>query len=58
MGIVVNYSVALYLKTQVFSPETPFALQTAALAGIASGMLFNFLGNRYFVFRKRYVRGD
>jgi dolichol-phosphate mannosyltransferase len=28
----------------------------AAVMGILSGMVFNFLGNRYVVFRRRYVR--
>jgi dolichol-phosphate mannosyltransferase len=54
VGMVVNYAVALYLRTNVL-PETPMAIYAAALTGIVCGMVFNFLGNRYIVFRKRYV---
>ncbi|MFV0359645.1 glycosyltransferase [Tropicimonas sp.] len=54
MGIVVNYAVALYLDRNVL-PETPYSLHVAALAGIACGTVFNFLGSRYMVFRKRYI---
>jgi dolichol-phosphate mannosyltransferase len=54
VGMVVNYVVALYLRTSVL-PETPTAIYVAALTGIVCGMVFNFLGNRYIVFRKRYV---
>ena len=55
VGMAVNYSVALYLRAQVL-PETPYTLQFAALLGIACGMVFNFLGSRYVVFRKKYIR--
>lgn len=55
IGMAVNYGVALYLVNAVL-PEQPFSVYLAALAGIASGMAFNFLGNRYIVFRKRYIR--
>ena len=55
VGMAVNYGVALYLRNSVL-PDTPYALYFAALAGIGSGMVFNFLGNRYVVFRKRYIR--
>ncbi len=55
VGMAVNYSVALYLRAEVL-PETPYALQLAALLGIAGGMIFNFLGSRYVVFRKNYIR--
>ena len=34
----------------------PFGLYLAALSGITAGLVFNFLGNRYLVFRRRYVR--
>ncbi|MEL6959397.1 MAG: glycosyltransferase family 2 protein [Pseudomonadota bacterium] len=55
LGLLVNYSVALMLRTTVFQAG-PFALQVSALIGIAAGMGFNFLGARYLVFRKRFVR--
>ena len=55
IGMAVNYSVALYLRAHVL-PETSYTLQLAALLGIASGMVFNFLGSRYVVFRKKYIR--
>ncbi|WP_334147822.1 glycosyltransferase family 2 protein [Hyphomicrobium sp.] len=55
LGMAVNYSVALYLRAS-FLPETTTGLYLAALIGIASGTIFNFLGNRYIVFRKQYVR--
>lgn len=55
VGMVVNYGVALYLVTYVL-PDRASSVYLAALAGIASGMLFNFLGNRYVVFRKRHIR--
>jgi dolichol-phosphate mannosyltransferase len=56
LGLLVNYSLALWLRMNVLD-EGPFALQLAALAGIAAGMGFNFLGARYVVFRKRFLRG-
>lgn len=55
VGMTVNYVVALYLRAQVLS-ETSYKLHLAALMGIASGMIFNFLGSRYVVFRKKYIR--
>lgn len=55
IGIVVNYGVALYLTMSVL-PETTSSIYIAALAGIASGMIFNFLGNRFVVFRKSHIR--
>ena len=53
-GMIVNYSVAMYLNSNVL-PNRPGSLYLAALAGIGSGLIFNFLGNRYVVFRKRYI---
>lgn len=53
-GAVVNYAVALYLRSAVL-PDTSYAVHLAALIGIACGTGFNFIGNRYFVFKKRYV---
>ncbi|MGR3659874.1 MAG: glycosyltransferase [Paracoccaceae bacterium] len=57
VGLVVNYLVAMFMNTSVL-PEGPYTLHIAAMVGIASGMIFNFIGNRYFVFRKRYIRKD
>jgi dolichol-phosphate mannosyltransferase len=55
LGLVVNYTVALWLRAAVFE-EGAFALQLAALGGIVAGTGFNFLGARYVVFRKRFLR--
>ena len=55
VGAAVNFSVALYLQSQVLAP-TPHSLQIAALAGVIAGTAFNFIANRYFVFRKRFIR--
>jgi len=55
VGLVVNYSVALFMSNSVL-PEGRYSLQIAAMIGIICGMAFNFIGSRYFVFRKRYVR--
>ncbi|MEM9580136.1 MAG: glycosyltransferase family 2 protein [Pseudomonadota bacterium] len=55
VGMAVNYSVALYMRNTVLT-EGAYSLQLAALIGIACGMFFNFLGNRYIVFRKRFIR--
>ena len=54
-GMIVNYTVAVYLTTHVL-PDQRSSLYLGALAGIASGLTFNFLGNRYVVFRKRYIK--
>jgi dolichol-phosphate mannosyltransferase len=54
VGMVVNYTVALWLNAQL--GEGRFSLQLAALGGIAAGMAFNFIGSRYVVFRKRFVK--
>jgi len=54
VGMAVNYAVALTLRTQVLV-DVPYGIYIAALTGIVCGMVFNFLGNRYLVFRKRYV---
>lgn len=56
LGMVVNYLVALYMSQSVL-PDRPLSVYLAALTGIACGMIFNFLGNRYVVFRKRHIRG-
>lgn len=54
IGMVVNYAVSIYLLERVLTPGRG-AVYLASLAGILAGMLFNFLGNRYVVFRKRYI---
>jgi dolichol-phosphate mannosyltransferase len=56
VGAVVNFSIALYLQSQILPTAMPHSLQIAALAGVAAGMAFNFIANRYFVFRKRFIR--
>jgi dolichol-phosphate mannosyltransferase len=56
VGAVVNFFVALYLQSRVLAPTMPHSLQIAALAGVIAGMAFNFTANRYFVFRKRFIR--
>lgn len=56
LGMVVNYSVALYLSSSIL-PDSSSAIYLAALAGIGCGMIFNFIGNRFVVFRKRFIRG-
>jgi dolichol-phosphate mannosyltransferase len=58
LGIVVNYLVALYAANNLISPANPFGVQLAALLGIISGMAFNFMGNRFFVFKKKHVRDN
>jgi len=55
IGIAVNYAVALLVRTTLAS-DVAFGLHFSALAGIASGMTFNYIGNRYVVFRKRVLR--
>ena len=55
VGMMVNYVVALTLRARLGDDGT-FSLQLAALGGIAAGMVFNFLGSRYVVFRKRFVK--
>ncbi len=57
VGGAVNYGVALLLYNNVFQGSA-LGLQTAALVGIAAGMVFNFLGSRYLVFRKRFISPD
>ena len=54
VGMVVNYAVAVFLSHGVLN-GVPFGLYLSALAGISVGLIFNFLGNRYLVFRRRYM---
>ena len=56
LGMVVNFAVAVLLQERLFALGVPFALQLSAMAGVLAGMTFNFLGSRYFVFRKRFIR--
>jgi len=55
VGALVSFSVSMMLRTRALF-DVAFGLQLAALCGIATGMIFNYLGNRYIVFRKTYVR--
>ena len=55
IGLGVNYAVAIALRSSLLE-QGPFTLQLAALAGVVAGMGFNFLGARYLVFRKRFIR--
>ncbi|MEM8736855.1 MAG: glycosyltransferase family 2 protein [Planctomycetota bacterium] len=55
IAAVVNYVVAVALLRTLLS-EVRFGLQLAALAGIAVGMMFNFLGNRFYVFKTRQYK--
>ena len=55
--MVVNYTVSLYLLGNVL-PEGRGSVYLASLCGIVAGMTFNFLGSRYVVFRKRFIRKD
>jgi len=57
IGMVVNYSVSLQVARAGWV-EGPLALQAAALVGIASGLVFNFLANRFVVFRRTYFKRD
>jgi dolichol-phosphate mannosyltransferase len=52
VGAVINYAVTLWIARAV--PEV--SIQWAAVVGVASGMGFNFLANRFVVFRERWVR--
>lgn len=57
VGFTVNYLVAIWMNNSVLQPSA-YSLHISAMTGIAAGMAFNFLGNRFVVFRKRYVRKD
>jgi dolichol-phosphate mannosyltransferase len=56
IGAGVNFSVALYIQSRVLGPNVAHSLQWAALVGVGAGMAFNFIANRYLVFRKRFIR--
>jgi putative flippase GtrA len=36
--------------------EVPFGLHAAALAGVPCGMVFNFIGKRFSVFKKKSTK--
>ena len=55
VGIVVNYAVAIYVSSSLLA-GWPYSLQMAAMIGVASGTIFNFISNRYIVFRKTFIR--
>lgn len=55
IGMAVNYGVSVSLLDRVL-PEARGSVYLASLCGILAGMTFNFLGSRYVVFRKRYIR--
>lgn len=55
VGIVTNYGLAMFTAARL-PAESPFSLHLAALVGIGGGMIFNYLGNRYVVFRKTRIR--
>ncbi len=55
VGASVSFIVSLALRASAFS-ELSYGLHLAALCGIAAGMIFNYLGNRYIVFRKTHIR--
>jgi dolichol-phosphate mannosyltransferase len=54
IGVAVNYAVSIIMLRTIL-PDAHACIYLASLTGIAAGMVFNFLGNRYMVFRKRYV---
>jgi dolichol-phosphate mannosyltransferase len=55
LGIIINYLVAISVRTSGLA-DVAFGLHLSALAGIACGMIFNYLGNRYVVFRKNHIK--
>jgi len=55
VGASVSFAVSLALRATAFA-ELAYGLHLAALGGIAAGMIFNYLGNRYIVFRKTHIR--
>jgi dolichol-phosphate mannosyltransferase len=55
IGMAVNYAVAAFLLLRVL-PDLAYGPHVAALAGITCGMGFNYLGNRFMVFRRKFYR--
>ena len=54
VGGAVNYAVAVWLH-DAFLEGRLWGLQLAAVAGVAGGLVFNLLGNRYVVFKRRHT---
>ncbi|WP_108395442.1 glycosyltransferase [Devosia submarina] len=54
IGVTVNYTVSLAMLHAPL-PETAQSIYVASLSGVAAGMVFNYLGNRYLVFRRRFI---
>jgi dolichol-phosphate mannosyltransferase len=52
IGALINYVTTIYIAGTY--PDAP--LQVAALFGVAAGLGFNFLANRFVVFRKKWIR--
>ncbi len=55
VGAGVSFVVSVFLRSQI-TDGLSYGLYLAALGGIASGMIFNYLGNRFLVFRKTHIR--
>jgi len=55
IGMMVNYLVSMQMLRMLPADEVR-SVYLASLVGVASGTIFNFLGNRYVVFRKRFLR--
>lgn len=55
IGMLVNYTVSIQVARAGWF-EGQFSLQLAALVGISCGLVFNFLGNRFVVFRRHYIK--
>jgi dolichol-phosphate mannosyltransferase len=55
VGAGVSFVVSVFLRSQI-TDDVSYGLHLAALGGIASGMIFNYLGNRFLVFRKTHIR--
>ncbi|WP_420862189.1 glycosyltransferase [Algirhabdus cladophorae] len=55
VGACVNFAVSYALRNSIFEGSGS-GLYLSALCGIAAGMIFNYLGNRYIVFRKTHIR--
>ena len=55
VGASVSFGVSPLLRAQVFD-GLGYGLHLAAMGGIGAGMIFNYLGNRYIVFRKTHIR--
>lgn len=55
VGALVSFAVSMLLRRHLLA-DVAGGLQLAAMGGIAAGMIFNYLGNRYLVFRKTHIR--